>query len=52
MRRHIVMKDLAQAQFHNHEYIRDAESGCEHHEKVASHDSLGMIVHEGQPSLT
>jgi len=52
MRGHIVMKDLAPAQFHNHEYIKDSESGCEHHEKVASHDGLGMIVHEGQPAPT
>ena len=39
MRRHIVMKDLAPAQFHNHEYIpaqfhnheyiKDTESGCD-----------------------
>ena len=52
MRRHIVMKDLAPAQLHDDEYIKDTESGCEHHEKVTSDDGLGMIVHEGQPSLT
>jgi len=50
--RRIVMQDLAPAQFHDHEYIKDTESGCKHHEKVTSHDGLGMIVHEGQPPLT
>jgi hypothetical protein len=49
---HIVMKDLAPTQLHGHEYIKDTESGREHHEKVTSHDGLGMIVGKGQPSLT
>jgi hypothetical protein len=31
-----VMQDLAPAQFHDHEYIKDAEASCEHHEKVTS----------------
>jgi hypothetical protein len=26
MRRHIVMQDLAPAQFHDHEYIKNAEA--------------------------
>src|SRR5258708_30791311 len=51
MRRHIVMQDLAPAQFYNHEYIKDTESGCEHHEKVASQHRLGVIANEGQPAL-
>jgi hypothetical protein len=49
---HIVMQALAPAQFHDREYIKDAEAGCEHHERVTSHDGLGLIVHKGQPSLT
>ena len=44
MRRHIVMKDLAPAQFHDDEYIKETESGCEHYEEVTSDDGLGMIV--------
>src|SRR6266849_10992676 len=51
MRRHIVMKDLAPAQFHNHEYIKDTESGCNHNEEVAGHHRLGVIANEGQPAL-
>jgi hypothetical protein len=45
------MKDLAPAQFHNHEYRKDTESGCEHDEEVAGHHRLGMIANEGQPAL-
>src|SRR5258706_14875671 len=52
MRRHIEVQDPTPAQFHDHEYIKDTESGCEHHEKVARHDGVGMTVHKGQPSLT
>ena len=52
IRRDIVMQELASAQFHDHEYIKDTESGCEHHEKVARRNRLGMIVHECHPPLT
>jgi hypothetical protein len=50
MRSHIEVQDRTPAQFHDNEYIKDTESGCECHEKVAR--GLGMIVHKGQPSLT
>lgn len=29
---HIVMQDLVPSQFHDHEYVKDAEAGREHHE--------------------
>ena len=52
MRRYIEVQDATAAQFDDDKYIKDAESGCEQHEKVTSHDGLGMIVHKNQPSLT
>jgi hypothetical protein len=51
MCRHIVMKDLAPAQFHNHQYIKDTESGREHDEEVAGQHCLGVIANKGQPAL-
>jgi hypothetical protein len=52
IRRYIEVQDPTPAQFHDHEYIKDTESGCEDYEKVASYDGVGVIVHKGQPSLT
>jgi hypothetical protein len=37
------MQDSAPAQFHEHEYIEDTESGCDHDEEVAGYDRLGVI---------
>src|ERR1700688_3277580 len=47
----IDVQDSAPAQFHEHEYIKDTESGCDHDEEVTGHDRLGVISHEGQPAL-
>src|ERR1700687_5902470 len=47
----IDLQDSAPAQLHEHEYIKDTESGCDHDEGVASYHRLGVITHEGQPAL-
>jgi hypothetical protein len=52
MRRHIVMKNLPPSHLHDHHYIKDAESACDHDEEVAGHYRLGVIANESQPSLT
>ena len=40
----IDVQDSASTQFHEHEYIKDAESGCDHDEKVAGYQRLGLIA--------
>jgi hypothetical protein len=40
----IAVQDSAPAQFHENEYIKDTESGCDHDEEVAGHHRLGVIV--------
>ncbi|MCU1335391.1 MAG: hypothetical protein JWO19_972 [Bryobacterales bacterium] len=47
----VDVQDSAPAQFHENEYIKDTESGRHHDEEVTSHNSLGVIAHEGQPAL-
>jgi hypothetical protein len=47
----IDVEDLTWTQFHEHEYIKDTESGCDHDEEVAGYDRLGVISYEGQPAL-
>jgi hypothetical protein len=47
----VDVQNPAPAQFHENEYIKDTESGRHHDEEVTSHNSLGMITHEGQPAL-
>src|ERR1700730_11081298 len=47
----IDVQNPAPVQFHEHEYIKDTESGCDHDEEVTGHDRLGVIAYEGQPAL-
>jgi hypothetical protein len=46
---HAVVEDSAGSHFHQHEYVKVSESGCDHDEEVTRHDDLGMVVDEGQP---
>ena len=47
----VVMKNLPTTQFHDHEYVKGAESGRNHDEEVARHDQLGVVADESQPAL-
>ena len=47
----VDVQDLASAQFHENEHIKDTESGCHHDEEVTGHYRLSVIAHEGEPTL-
>jgi hypothetical protein len=49
--RDVVMENSSCSQFHDHEYIKGAKSGRDHHEEVTRHDHLGMIADKSQPTL-
>ena len=48
---HVVKENAGSSHFHQHEDVEDAERGRHHHEEVAGHDHLGVIVDEGEPAL-
>src|ERR1700730_873688 len=44
-----ILQDLASTQFHEHEHIKDTESGCNYDKEVAGHHRVGVIANEGHP---
>lgn len=51
MIRNTVMEDLAAAEFHDDEYIKDAKPSRNHGGEITGDDHLGVIANEGQPAL-
>src|SRR5712691_10358222 len=48
---HVLVENSTCPQFHDHEYVKGAESGRDYHEEIARHNRLGMVMDEGQPTL-
>ena len=48
---HIAMKDAAEADLHNHEYVKDTEAGGDRHHEVACEQNSGMIADKRVPLL-
>ena len=48
---HVLVENSSCPQFHDHEYVKRAESGRHDYEEVARHNPLGMVMDEGQPTL-
>ena len=48
---HIVMHDPSRPDFHDHKHVEDAEGRRHDHKEVAGYDPLGVIAHEGHPTL-
>src|SRR6266496_2804131 len=47
----VVMHDPACSDFHDQEYVEDAERGRDDHKEIARYDALCMIPDEGHPTL-
>src|SRR5215475_4927681 len=47
----VVVENLAGSDLHDNEDVEGTECGGDHHEEVASHHYLGVVVDEGQPAL-
>ena len=45
------VENLAGSDLHYNEDVEGTECGGDHHDEVASHHDLGMVVDEGQPAL-
>jgi hypothetical protein len=43
------MQNLAAAQFHDDQYIKDTEPGRDHGEEIAGNDDLGVVANKGRP---
>src|SRR5215831_11724549 len=51
MGRDVLVDNLAGSDLHDNEDVEGTECGGDHHEEIASHHNLGVIVDEGQPAL-
>src|SRR5215471_11040942 len=49
--RDVVVENLVGSDLHDHEDVEGTEWGGDHHEEIASHHCLGVVVDEGQPAL-
>src|SRR5215831_4804753 len=47
----VLVENLTGSDIHYNEDVEGTECGGDHHEEIASHNYLGMIVDEGQPAL-
>src|SRR5215813_7203451 len=47
----VLVENLTGSELHYNEDVEGTECGGDHHEEIASHNYLGMIVDEGQPAL-
>src|SRR5215472_18291091 len=47
----VLVENLAGSDLHCNEDVEGSECGGDHHEEVASHHCLGVVVDEGQPAL-
>src|SRR5687768_11911313 len=46
------MENKSATQFHDHEHVKDAETSRNHNKEIRRDDPLGMVVEEGQPTLS
>src|SRR5215471_3719778 len=51
MGRDVVVDNLAGSDLHDNEDVEGTEWGGDHHEEIAGHHDLGVVVDEGQPAL-
>src|SRR5215471_11009204 len=51
MGRDVVVENLAGSDLHDNEDVEGTEWGGDHHEEIASHHYLGVVVDEGQQAL-
>ena len=51
MGRDLAVENLAGSDLHDNEDVEGPECSGDHHEEIASHHYLGVVVDEGQPAL-